>query len=65
MNVLRKHTTVILMLIAPTTLVVTTAPVLLDILGMDSVVVSTSQNRVSLFTAFFWNSLQTWRSSSL
>ena len=45
MNVLRKHTTVILMLIAPTTLVVTTAPVLLDILGMDSVVVSTSQNK--------------------
>ena len=41
MSVLRKHTVAILMLSAPTILVVTTALVQLDILGMDSIVVST------------------------
>ena len=45
MSVLRKPTTVILMLFALTILVLTTALVPLDILGMDSVVVSTSQNK--------------------
>ena len=42
MNVQKKCTIVILMLSALTTLVVTSVLVVLDILGMDSVVVSAS-----------------------
>ena len=52
MNVLRKHTVVILMLSAPTTLVVTNAPVQLDILEMDSIVVST----LHILCACSWHS---------